>query len=80
MDPIAPAESFVPANWPKWTDAYAVMNNGEWGDVFHEAPAFSQTRRLLKYAHDSLNVSIIKNSDDVVCRTASRHVHADLFQ
>ena len=45
VDPQNLPEGFLPADWPKWTDGYAVMNNGDWGGVFHERGEIFDTVR-----------------------------------
>ena len=36
VDPQNLPAGMLPADWPQWTDGYAVMNNGDWGGVYHE--------------------------------------------
>ena len=36
VDPQHLPADMLPKDWPKWTDGYAVMNNGDWGGVYHE--------------------------------------------
>ena len=45
LDPQNLPPDFVPADWPKWTDGYAVLNNGDWGGVFHERAEIFDTVR-----------------------------------
>jgi alkaline phosphatase D len=36
LDPQHLPDGMLPADWPKWTDGSAVMNNGDWAGAFHE--------------------------------------------
>jgi alkaline phosphatase D len=36
VDPQHLPVGMLPKDWPRWTDGYAVMNNGDWGGVYHE--------------------------------------------
>ena len=36
VDPQNLPASMLPSDWPKWTDGYAVLSNGDWGGVYHE--------------------------------------------
>ncbi len=38
-------QGFVPADWPKWTDGYAVQSNGDWGGAYHERGEIFDTVR-----------------------------------
>jgi alkaline phosphatase D len=45
VDPQNLPEGFVPADWPKWTDGYAVQSNGDWGGCYHERGEIFDTVR-----------------------------------
>ncbi len=36
VDPQNLPDGTLPGDWPKWTDGYAVLGNGDWGGVYHE--------------------------------------------
>ena len=45
VDPQNLPEGFVPKDWPKWTDGYAVQSNGDWGGCHHERGEIFDTVR-----------------------------------
>jgi alkaline phosphatase D len=45
VDPQHLPDGFLPKDWPEWTDGYAVMNNGDWGGVYHERGEIFDTVR-----------------------------------
>jgi alkaline phosphatase D len=36
IDPQNLPAGLLPSGWPKWTDGYAVLANGDWGGIYHE--------------------------------------------
>jgi alkaline phosphatase D len=45
LDPQHLPDGFVPKDWPKWTDGYAVMGNYDWAGVYHERGEIFDTVR-----------------------------------
>lgn len=44
-EPQCLPEGFAPADWPNWTDGYAVQSNGDWGGCYHERGEIFDTVR-----------------------------------
>jgi len=45
VDPQHLPAGMLPPDWPAWTDGYTVMNNGDWGGVYHERGEIMDTVR-----------------------------------